>query len=176
MSCYAPLFVNVNPGGMQWKSDLIGYNAVSSYGSPSYYAQKMFNSYLGDKIITVNGENIPLQTRKPTKKDSLAGITPKPFPSLFYVATRDSKTGMLFIKIVNASGKAQPVTIDLQGAGKIAGEGTLIVLKSDKPEDTNTIDDPLKIIPVSQKVKNIGKTFTRVFNPWSINVLQLQVR
>src|SRR6185312_425861 len=36
MSCYAPLFVNVNPGGMQWKTDLIGYDALRSYGSPSY--------------------------------------------------------------------------------------------------------------------------------------------
>ena len=23
---YAPLFVNVNPGAMQWRTDLIGYN------------------------------------------------------------------------------------------------------------------------------------------------------
>ena len=35
MDSYAPLFVNVNPGGMQWATDLIGYNALSSYGSPS---------------------------------------------------------------------------------------------------------------------------------------------
>jgi len=48
MSCYAPLFVNVNPGGMQWKSDLVGYDAITSYGSPSYYVQKMFSQYLGD--------------------------------------------------------------------------------------------------------------------------------
>ena len=27
MASYAPLFVNVNPGGMQWESDLIGYDA-----------------------------------------------------------------------------------------------------------------------------------------------------
>ncbi|MBO0910460.1 MAG: alpha-N-arabinofuranosidase, partial [Acidobacteria bacterium] len=32
MSCYAPLFVNVNTGGMQWESDLIGYDALDSYG------------------------------------------------------------------------------------------------------------------------------------------------
>jgi alpha-L-arabinofuranosidase len=38
MSCYAPLFVNVNPGGMQWPTDLIGYDALTSYGSPAYYA------------------------------------------------------------------------------------------------------------------------------------------
>ncbi len=39
MNSYAPLFVNVNPGGMQLESDLIGYDALSSYGSPSYWAQ-----------------------------------------------------------------------------------------------------------------------------------------
>ena len=32
MAAYAPLFVNVNPGGMQWSSDLIGYDALNSYG------------------------------------------------------------------------------------------------------------------------------------------------
>jgi alpha-N-arabinofuranosidase len=42
MSAYAPLLVNVNPGGMQWSSDLIGYDALTSYGSPSYYTQVMF--------------------------------------------------------------------------------------------------------------------------------------
>jgi hypothetical protein len=34
MSSYAPLFVNLNPGGMRWESDLIGYDALTSYGSP----------------------------------------------------------------------------------------------------------------------------------------------
>jgi hypothetical protein len=28
MASYAPLLVNVNPGGMQWESDLIGYDAL----------------------------------------------------------------------------------------------------------------------------------------------------
>ena len=28
MASYAPLFVNVNPGGMQWATDLIGYDAL----------------------------------------------------------------------------------------------------------------------------------------------------
>ena len=48
MASYAPLLVNVNPGGMQWETDLIGYDALKSYGSPAYYAQVMFASYLGD--------------------------------------------------------------------------------------------------------------------------------
>src|SRR5271170_4890153 len=51
MASYAPLLVNVNPGGMQWETDLIGYDAMKSYGSPSYYAQVMFSKYLGDQIL-----------------------------------------------------------------------------------------------------------------------------
>ena len=49
MASYAPLFVNVTPGAMQWATDLIGYDALRSYGSPSYYAQVMFSSYLGNE-------------------------------------------------------------------------------------------------------------------------------
>ncbi|HEX9047734.1 MAG TPA: alpha-L-arabinofuranosidase C-terminal domain-containing protein, partial [Verrucomicrobiae bacterium] len=53
LQCYAPLLVNVNPGGRQWRPDLIGYDALSAYGSPSYYAIKMFNENLGDEILNV---------------------------------------------------------------------------------------------------------------------------
>jgi alpha-N-arabinofuranosidase len=55
LESYAPLFVNVSdlgPGGsMQWRSDLIGYDALTSYGSPSYYAQQMFSTHHGDEIL-----------------------------------------------------------------------------------------------------------------------------
>src|SRR5581483_5027743 len=44
LSSYAPLLTNVNPGGMQWRTDLIGYNALNSFGSPAYYAQCMFSA------------------------------------------------------------------------------------------------------------------------------------
>lgn len=170
MSCYAPLFVNVNPGAMQWKSDLIGYNALTSFGSPSYYAQKMFSDYLGNKVVPVNGENIPTQTRNPAKNNDTA------IPALFYVATKDSKTGTLYLKVVNASGKAQSVTMDMKGIDKVSGNGTLVVLKGTKPEDTNTIDEPKKIIPVTSKIKGVNKTFTRIFDAYSVNVLQIQTK
>lgn len=40
MASYAPLFVNVNRGAYQWTPDLIGYNAISVYGSPSLLRTK----------------------------------------------------------------------------------------------------------------------------------------
>src|SRR5204862_676687 len=89
MSCYAPLFVNVNtatataPKAWQWDSDLIGYDALSSYGSPSYYVQKLFDYYLGNKLVPATATNIPVQKRQVTKTGSSDGITSKTHPPLF---------------------------------------------------------------------------------------------
>ena len=65
MASYAPLFVNVSRpsrgagGSMQWPTDLIGYDALTSYGSPSYYAQQMFSTHHGDVILAMNATDIP---------------------------------------------------------------------------------------------------------------------
>jgi alpha-L-arabinofuranosidase len=55
MECYAPLLVNVgqNPRAAQWGTNLIGYNALTSFGSASYYAQKMFSDNRGDRVLPV---------------------------------------------------------------------------------------------------------------------------
>ncbi len=54
MNCYAPLLVNVNINASQWGTNLIGYNAISSFGSASYHAQKMFAQNLGDTELPVD--------------------------------------------------------------------------------------------------------------------------
>ena len=66
IQCYAPLFVNVNPGGKQWNINLIGYDALNSFGSPSYYAQAMFAGNRGDTVLPV------------TLAESGSGATPPP--------------------------------------------------------------------------------------------------
>ncbi|MDR3771750.1 MAG: alpha-L-arabinofuranosidase C-terminal domain-containing protein, partial [Terracidiphilus sp.] len=112
MSAYAPLLVNVNPGGMQWETDLIGYDDLHSYGSPAYWAQVMFSKYLGDQTLA-------------SKLDApgLDATSPK----LFYSITRDSKKKRLYLKLVNASSTPLPMVIDIPGL-KLAETGTLISL------------------------------------------------
>ncbi len=176
MSCYAPLFVNVNPGGMQWKSDLIGYDALTSYGSPSYYAQTMFSNYLGDKVVPITTENIPSQMQQLTGRDSAAGLTPKMIPAVFYVATKNSHNGAVYLKIVNTLGTPQNINIKLEGLSKVASTATLVVLKADKPDDTNTITEPMKIIPATSQIKGVGKKFTRSFPAYSITVLKMETK
>jgi alpha-L-arabinofuranosidase len=180
MHCYAPLFVNVNtatataPKAWQWDSDLIGYNAMTSYGSPAYHVQKLFSQYLGDKIVPMTSENIPMQDRPMTRRDSAENTKPKPVPTIFYSATRDEKTGVIFLKVVNTLGKKQPVEIKLNGIGKVSPDASMIIVKGDKPEATNTITDPQKIIPVTSKIKGVAPVFKRTLDPYSVTILQLQ--
>jgi alpha-L-arabinofuranosidase len=54
LSCYAPLLVNVNSGASQWGTNLIGYDAMGSYGSPSYYVQSMFYANRGNVVLPVD--------------------------------------------------------------------------------------------------------------------------
>jgi alpha-N-arabinofuranosidase len=182
MASYAPLFVNVNPGGMQWSGDLIGYDTLTSYGSPSYYAQKMFNTYLGDNVISVTSENIPTQTWRPPTPRARPGEpppappAPKQVPTLFFVATRATRTGTIYLKVVNTAGFAQSVRIELKGVTRVSPDGLSVVLTSAHPRDTNSITEPTKIMPATSKISGLGTDFTHAFAPDSINVLQLDAQ
>ena len=171
MSCYAPLFVNVNPGGMQWRSDLIGYDVLNSYDSPSYYAQKMFSQYLGGVVVSITSENIPSEAwQPPTPKDKPAP-SPRQVPTLFFVATKASEKGKIYLKVVNTLGTAQEVKIEMSGAKHIAPEGTAITLSSARPDDTNSISQRTKIMPVTTKTTGLGPKFGYSFAPYSVTVL-----
>ncbi len=181
MSCYAPLFVNVNtatataPKAWQWDSDLIGYDALNSYGSPSYYVQKIFGNLLGDKTVPIIASNIPTQPKPLSKKDSAEGVKPTQVPTVFYSATMDENKGIVYLKLVNTTGKKQPVNINLNGIGKVSPQATLTVIKGDRPEDTNTITDPEKIVPSSTTIKGVAKKFKRIIDPYSVSVVTLQL-
>ena len=156
MASYAPLFVNVNPGGMQWESDLIGYDALSSYGSPGYYAQGMFAKYLGTEVPV-----------------SSANAVPERF---FYSVTRDPAKGAMYLKLVNASSVAQPIEVELSGASNIASTGTLVTLTGASLAQTNTIAAPKRIVPIQTTLPNIGKKFTHTVPPYSVQVLDLEAK
>jgi alpha-N-arabinofuranosidase len=153
MASYAPLFVNVDPGGMQWETDLIGYDALHSYGSPSYWAQVLFGRYLGTEIVPATLTN--------------AG------PLVYFSATRDQKQRKLFVKVVNASSEAAPLRITLAGAAHASPNAKLITLSGKSPNATNTIDHPDALIPVEHQIHVAGAKFDEKFEPYSINVLEL---
>ena len=153
MASYAPLFVNVNPGGMQWETDLIGYDALTSYGSPSYWAQVLFASHLGTEVVA----------------SELANAGPRVYTSI----TRDQEKHKLFIKVVNASSDATHLDIALDGIPSVAREANLIALSGKSPDATNSITNPQAVVPSEHVIEVAGKKFEHSFAPYSINVLEL---
>jgi alpha-N-arabinofuranosidase len=127
MAAYAPMLVNVNPNASQWGTNLIGFDASTSYVSPSYYAQSLFAGHLGDG----------------TAKTSISGAGDR----FYYSATVNSKTHVLHLKLVNASDKAQPLTINLNGTSG-ARTAKIEALHAASFEATNSITNPNSIRPV----------------------------
>jgi alpha-L-arabinofuranosidase len=82
LECYAPLLVNVNPAdpakgypkAWQWPTNLIGYDALHSFGSPSYYAQAMFAQNKGDRVLPSKFDVAPAVASPEPNPHGLAGV------------------------------------------------------------------------------------------------------
>jgi len=181
LSCYAPLFVNVsqltgNGRSMQWSSDLIGYDALTSYGSPSYYAQMMFSTMHGDEILATDSQNIPTRQWQPRAQRGGNLPPPRQIREVFFCVTRDSKKGILFLKVVNTTGTAQRINVQITGTKSVNPKGEAVVLASKTLDDTNSITEPDKIVPRTEKVEGLGPDFVREFPPYSVTVLKLKTK
>ena len=153
MNCYAPLLVNVSPGARQWRPNLIGYDALRVYGSPSYYAMKLFSTNLGDEILKATA----------TDTDVLVSVT------------RDSKSGTIYAKLVNPGDADAPIQINVSGAGSLASTATALTLAAD-PLATNAIDAPDRVVPVSSTVTGVKPGFVYTVPKHGIVVLTLRRR
>jgi alpha-N-arabinofuranosidase len=153
LESYAPMFTNINPGASQWPTNLIGYDALHSYGSPSYYAKMMFGQNTGDVVL-------------PTT------LTTKGGSKFAESVTRNSQSGTIYVKAVNAAGSVQKVHIILDGiTGVSSAEAT--VLTSTSPQDTNTLTEPKKVAPMTTTA-SVSGNFEFSFAPYAVTVLTIQ--
>lgn len=153
MQCYAPLLVNVNPGARQWRPDLIGYDALTSFGSPSYYAIEMFSTNVGNQILETSTSNTKVQTS----------------------VTRNSDTGEIDVKLVNPNKQAVDLRIDIHGGHALAPSGTAVAMAA-PPDATNSIDDPTHVVPETSSLDHVGARFRYAVPGNSIVVLKLASR
>lgn len=104
------------------------------------------------------------------------GRTPQPqqIREVFFNAARDSKSGSIYLKVVNAAGSAQKIQVQIHGVAKVAPEGELVSLAANSPSDTNSLEQPQRIVPRKETALNLGVDFTREFPPYSITVLKLK--
>jgi alpha-N-arabinofuranosidase len=184
MNCYAPLFVNVNPGGRQWAVNLIGYDALTSFGSPSYYAQKMFSTNRGDVVLPaildplpkLTAEQIPVAPAPPPPAGRGGGRGPSgPFDGVYVSATRENASGDVILKLVNIQAASQPLRINLQGITTIKKDATGEMLTG-ALSDVNTVADPRKVVPKPISIPNASVQFSHDLPSHSVSVIRLKTR
>ena len=145
---YAPLLVNVN--APSWPTNLIGYDALKSYGSPSYWMQEMLSAGHGDHVIgshVVSGSG-----------------------TLFQVASQSP--GHTYVVVVNDGSADAPMKVDLNGLSGGARGGTATTLTGD-PAAMNSLAHPTAVAPTVTTLSARGASFKYTFPANSVTVLDL---
>lgn len=183
MNCYAPLFTRMNPGGSQWKTNLIGYDSLTAFGSPSYYVQKMFSNAKGDQVLPV-AQVVPqtIPAAIPTPEPSAAPrfgrgrpeAPPSPNEPIFACASKEDASGDIILKVVNIFNEDQTLTVELVGADilpKASGE-----VMAGELEDINTVEDPFHTVPKNFTVTDASSKWTHTFPGQSISVIRFKTK
>lgn len=148
MQCYAPLWVNVN--GMQWSSDLIGFNNTSSYGSPSYYVQEMLSNNHGQQTIWNSKADTSGQLR-----------------------TMVSRTGdTYYLSVVNLGGATNTSSINLSGIGTVWPTAKITTLSGSSATATNSITNPAAIVPLTMSIGGVDNGFAYTFPAYSLTIVE----
>ena len=185
MSCYAPLFARVEPGGSQWRTNLIGYNSLASYGSPPYYVQKVFYNGRGDQVIPISSitpQRIPAPAAEPAPPAPApgrrggrgGGPPPNPSEPIFACASKEDASGDIILKVVNVFDVDQTVTVELVGAKDLKGATGQVMVGH--PDDTNTVDEPFRTVPKDSAIKEVSPSRKHTFPGNSITVLRFKTR
>jgi len=96
--------------------------------------------------------------------------------SLYASATLDQRTGETILKVVNASAEPVETDVELQGASKVEGPATMVLLTSDASTDENTLDQPKKVAPRTVSLTIRQPAFRHTFPANSLSILRLKTK
>ncbi len=150
LASYAPLFARM--GYTQWSPNLIWFDGKDSYGTPSYYVQKLFSKYRGAK--TLNASLGIAKEEEPKEKMFTSAVM--------------TEDGSIVIKLVNGSDEDREIEFasELFGNAKTA---KVIELSGDK-NDINSIGD-LKVVPMVREEVALDKYIARN-NSFSVIIIK----
>jgi alpha-N-arabinofuranosidase len=95
---------------------------------------------------------------------------------IYFCATRDPKSGLVYLKVVNISASARRINVQISGAKSVNAKGEAVVLAAKSLEDTNSINEPEKVVPRTEKVDGLGADFVREFPAYSVTVLKFKTK
>ncbi|MCA9259573.1 MAG: hypothetical protein KDA61_10260, partial [Planctomycetales bacterium] len=149
LASYAPLLAK--EGRTQWRPDMIYFDNARIVRTANYYVQQLFSRHCGD-------EYLPSELTTDVKRFAASCV-------------RDSASGDVIVKLVNASADVVSAEIDL-GDLPIAGKATQWTL-SGSSEAHNTFDSPDAVEPSSESVV-VGKPIHSELPPHSLRVIRCQ--
>jgi alpha-N-arabinofuranosidase len=154
MASYAPLLAHVD--AWQWAPDLIWFDNLRSFGTPSYYVQQLFGTNAGTRVLPV----------------SINGGTAAAQNGLYASAALDERAGDIIVKVVNTAATARPLRVALDGV-TAAGTGRLQVLSNADLQAENSLDQPARVAPVESPVMLNGAELRLDLPPQSVTVVRV---
>ena len=156
LASYAPLFAHVD--AWQWTPNLIWFDNLRSYGTPSYYVQKLFGQHKGTTVLPATVTGAPA-----------AGLD-----GLFASASRDEASGDVIVKIVNPGPAARDVRLSLTGVTPAAG-GRRITLTGD-PAAENSLQRPAVVLPREEAVAQFATGQVESVGSHALVILRIPTR
>jgi len=99
--------------------------------------------------------------------------TPQRF---FASAGRDEANGDVVVKAINAAPEPMNATLNIEGLKQTAASANLIVLKSNRTTDNNSLENPKMIVPASTIIPVTGNTLTHEFPAYSLSIIRLKAK
>ncbi|MGC4073984.1 MAG: alpha-L-arabinofuranosidase C-terminal domain-containing protein [Nibricoccus sp.] len=138
MASYAPLLAKI--GNTQWNPDLIYFSNTEVFPTVNYYVQQLFSLNAGDEwlepVVSGGGSANAVEWEK---------------RGLAVSAVRDSASGDVIVKIVNASAEGRSVQVRLARAGRLSKQVVRTVLTGDQAA-VNDAKTPRAVVPVTEVI------------------------
>jgi alpha-N-arabinofuranosidase len=156
MASYAPLIARKDY--TFWNPNLIYFSNTAVTPTVNYFVQQLFSTNQGDRYYS----NIVSFSYRDGLKDSTLAAS----------CVKDSKTGDLIVKLVNASAVARQARVNLAGFKKINPKASCTTL-SGLPQAENTFTNPRNVVPETSDFV-IGKSFLYEAPPYSLTVIRME--
>ncbi len=153
MASYAPLFARL--GYTQWSPDMIWFDDAESYGSPTYYVQKMYSTNMGDYTL----------------KSELNQLSPVPW--VYQNTSFDTESGDIIIKIANSSGSEMNVPVNVDDEFDLARTAQVMQIAETDLNAVNSIADPMNVSPEGSTIDNIENSFETALPAYSFTVIRI---
>jgi alpha-N-arabinofuranosidase len=152
MSSYAPLFAHVD--AWQWTPNLIWFDNLMSFGTPSYYVQQVFGQNRGTTILplTMDGD----------ARNGVGGV--------FASASFDRSAGEVVVKLVNPGDDQRSVALALNGATALSAR---VVTLTGSADAENTLESPTAVSPSNAIASATSGQYT--LPPRSLMVLRVRI-